>query len=75
MKIFQAINFSPFAHNMLDYIGRADLVTAKGIPVNLRRSGNKFACNIGAEHVETDDNVAMSYFLNIHEVGTIIGEI
>ena len=66
---FREINFSPFANNVLDFVGRNDLVTSAGERVLLSRSGLDFIIAIGYLKWETDDNIEASYILNSCQVG------
>jgi hypothetical protein len=71
MKEFKGINFSPFQNNVIDFLGREDLITRSGIPVTLRQFGMEFKINIGADYLSTYSNTEASYFLNTREVGII----
>lgn len=64
------INVSPFATNVLDLVGRDDLQIPSGHVVSISRHGTHFVVSIGGTRLlESDDNIAVSNFLNRHEVG------
>lgn len=67
---FSPIRVSPYATNVLDLVGREDLVTRSGIPVTVRRDMyGFFILDIGKLHLETPDNLEASFILNSHETG------
>lgn len=64
------INFSPFCHNVLDYIPAVDLCTPSGQPVKITRDGMQFVIRVdGVEVYRGDDNLSASYALNMRQVG------
>jgi hypothetical protein len=73
MKEWYAINVSPFRTNVLDLIGREDLVTRDGRKVSVRRESDRyFIITVdGQERARTDDNLAASYCLNSIETGAM----
>lgn len=63
------INFSPFANNVLDYLGR-QLQTPDGTEVIITKPMTEFVVKFnGITVFESNDNIAVSYFLNQREVG------
>lgn len=68
--MFNKITFHPFRTNILDCVGRTDLVTQDGRLVQIKRKmRGEFVITIGDEIWETDDNLSASRILNDHEVG------
>lgn len=67
--MFQEITFSPFRTNVLDCIGRNDLVTEDGRQVKIRRQNADFVIEIDGQTYHTDDNVTASRILNNFPVG------
>lgn len=72
MSNFRRINFHPWNHNILDYVGKdASLVTADGDPVTIQQDGALFfTITIGDElynHYYIDNAY---YLLNSYEIGT-----
>jgi hypothetical protein len=68
--MIRPINFSPFAYNVLNAVGRTDLITPDGKSVSVERSGMDFViCIEGVEVARTPDNLSASYVLNMREVG------
>lgn len=66
---FHEINFSPFATNVLDCIGVTNLYTRTLRHVQIKQFNN-FVVEIDGKSVfSSDDNVAVSYFLNSQGVG------
>lgn len=71
-KIFRVIIFSPYNHNVLDYVGRKDLVTNSGNPVRISRDGNDFIVRVeGHSPYINPDNIHTSFYLNMMEVGVM----
>ena len=69
-KTFVEINFSPYATNVLDWIGRPGLFAKNGDSVMVNRSGGGFIIYVnGVEIVKTDYNTAASFELNRRQVG------
>ena len=65
------INVGPLATNVLDLVGREDLVSPGGIPVTIRREGRAFVVNReGADVFSHECNLTMSSFLNAMVIGT-----
>lgn len=72
MTTHHKINVSPFATNVLDLVGRTDLVTPTGIKVTVTRDMLDFVVTIGDERMYCGgDNLSASYTLNQFEVGII----
>lgn len=68
--MFHEITFHPFRTNVLDCVGRTDLVTRDGLPVQIGRNmRGEFVVTIGGETYRTDDNLQASRVLNEHQVG------
>ena len=68
-----SIHFSPYAHNVLDYID-VPLVSADGRNVIVRRYGMAFQIYVdGALYRETDVNISASYVLNSLECNVAKG--
>ncbi len=65
-----ALNWSPFATNVLD-ADKYDLCTPDGSPIDFRRSGMEFVMWFHGVEYRTDDNLKMSYWMNMHEIGGI----
>ncbi len=69
-RMSKPINFSPFAQNVLDYVGRENLRTASGKVVAIYQTGSGFDIFIDGTSVAQDvDNLQASYILNTNEVG------
>lgn len=65
------INFSPFANNVLDYVGKDNLSTPGGQKVEIDRAGMGFRVKIGGKVVaDKQDNLGASFALNMAQVGT-----
>jgi hypothetical protein len=73
MPTFSEITFHPFFSNVLDYIGRQDLVTKDGRKVEIKRSfSGKFKIYVdGALTVETGCNLTASAYLCNIETGVM----
>jgi hypothetical protein len=73
MPTFREITFHPFFSNVLDYIGRQDLVTKDGHKVEIKRSGSgKFKIYIdGTLTMETGCNLTASAYLCNIETGVM----
>lgn len=70
---FKQIIFSPFHSNVLDFVGKPGLVTRSGQAVTISRSGLDFSIQVeNLKPYLTPDNIAASYFLNVHEVGEML---
>lgn len=70
LESFNEINFSPFASNVLDYVGREDLCTVGGAKVTIKRPGMSFEISIeGESKYVTDSNLDASSYLNRKQVG------
>jgi hypothetical protein len=75
---FSPINVSPFFTNVLDLVGREDLVTPYGSSVTVERSGNGFRITYavidGQRTMEAGDNISASFILNSVDggVGTYV---
>jgi hypothetical protein len=67
--MFKEINFSPFATNVIDCIGRNDLITQDGRLVSILRNMTEFVIIIDGEIHRTKDNVTASKILNDCPVG------
>jgi len=68
--MFHPISFSVFRNNVLDYIGRTDLVTITGKSALIERSGMDFVVSIDRIEVYRGPvNISAAYALNMHEVG------
>ena len=68
--VFVPIEWSPFRTNILD--APPVLVTRSGARVRLTRSSLDFNLYVNGKLVETTaDNLAMSYAMNLMEVGTV----
>lgn len=68
--MFHEITFHPFRANVLDCVGRTDLVTQGGQPVQIKcNMRGEFVVIIGGETYRTDDNLQASRVLNEHQVG------
>jgi len=67
----QPINFHPMAQNVLDYVGRTDLVTGNGRPVRIakRMSGGGFDVTIGDQRYQDVSNLEACGLLWQHETG------
>lgn len=69
-KKHRTINFSPYATNVLDCVGRKDLVTPDGTPIEIRLDPCGFSIlGRGAQLAGDLSNLGASYWLNSHEVG------
>ena len=70
-KRFYPIEFTPFTHNVLDYLDRRGLVTAAGEPVSISRNRNgAFVVQIGNRPAyQTIFNQDASRYLNQNSVG------
>ena len=59
------ITVGPFWTNVLDLVGRSDLIAGDGRTVTVRRSSMDFVVEIeGKEVARTNHNLSASYFLN-----------
>ena len=73
-KAFNAINFTPFQNNVLDFVDRPGLVRSNGDEVTISRMGDgAFVITIAGRKYETKDNVEASYILNSAQVGMNTG--
>jgi hypothetical protein len=76
-KQFHPINVSPFGTNVLDLIGRTDLVTHQGYPISIQFGsyGTGFATKLIRDNGEINNifnsNLDVSYYLNGLEIGII----
>ncbi len=71
-KTHHPLNFSPFATNVLDCVGRADLLTRDGRAVRIENHVRGFEIYLdGKLECETPINTSASYFLNSLEVGVL----
>lgn len=69
--MFKQIEFHPMRVNVLDAVGRTDLVTRYGDPVTLmRNTRGEFIITIAGKVYTTDDNLEASGYLWNNEVGT-----
>ena len=67
----RAINFSPFANNVLDYLGK-ELCTPGGTKVVITKPTIDFVVRFNdVVMLESNDNLSVSYFLNQREVGVV----
>lgn len=70
MTSHRPITFHPFRTNVLDCVGRTDLVTETGQPVTIGRNmAGEFVITIAGEVWRSDDNLAASGYLVRHGVG------
>lgn len=61
------IRFSPYANNVLDYIG-TPLEDAAGVPILILRSNMDFVVYVnGIEQFRSKSNIEVSYYLNQRE--------
>lgn len=68
------IQFNPFTNNVLDYVGREDLITPDGDSVKIVcRMGGGFDVTIKGKTEKNFNNLAASAWLNKHHVGNISG--
>jgi hypothetical protein len=71
--VFREINFSPFAKNVLDYVGREGLVTYTGQPVKIEKPlALAFTVTIGSATRRDLSNLDASYWLNSQPTGELI---
>jgi hypothetical protein len=70
-KKHRTIIFSPFANNVLDYLGK-QLQTPSGTEVVVTKPMINFIVKFnGLTVFESSDNLAVSYFLNQREIGQL----
>ncbi len=69
VQLMIEINFSPYANNVLDYVGRMDLETADGRYVLVQRDGVNITVIIDDVRYEKLSNVQASYVLNCNQAG------
>ena len=69
MTTFQELNFSPYACNVLDYVGRDGLVTANNQPVKIQHLTAGFVITIDYNQFTPMSNLDASYLLNSWQVG------
>lgn len=65
-----ALNWSPMSTNILD-APDYDLCTPDGTPIEFRRSGMEFVMTFRGEVYRTPDNLQMSYWMNVNEIGGV----
>jgi len=71
--VFELINFSPFASNVLDFVGAPDLRTPNGLFVAITHDTRGFTITIDGKPVaEGEGNVSASYALNTRNVGRFV---